>query len=895
MTCSFRSPRTLLLPPISYLESESVRKSTGCCSGAWVTVEPLIVTAAYFLDTPFAQLWLVNFPSIASSVPTKSTAQDFQSFASRSFSLRSPKTYLSASESMFPQRAESCLHFSVLPTLCHRTNVYSMPFMSSDQRPNLLVVANSSLQPVIGDQPTIALSRSAAGSSVLNAVRDEDPLTYARTQAESAPILQEQETRYKNKGIISDDEDDEEGPIFKEGVLLPKVQKLTKLTVKDQNKKKKKRDRAAHEDLRPDVEDTYLKNVLPIIFDQLWQIYPWTQLLDSAITEVWNPVFDPSHHIDHKSKNTQKKREFNRLRELEAVEGFLKKRTDGSDAEKMALVRLLLGGNNLEEWKKTEKKESNPFIWGTSAEAGWDGHTLEDLYKTPLILRPFSAHLEMASGLSKNGYCFCKKPWAAIVISLQAAQHCLIHTFKTGSFAPPSGKLGQFSAANYDDIKLAVPLPNSANRISRCYHHTLAAQAMKTRQWKDIMALAQEAEELSEVESNSGWSGLKADRASVSDVSEGELVSEMDFGSDFDEVGAVEAAVNEEIVSVSTPTETRVEVFDSGATSHITPFRDLFSTFETIPPRPVRAGDKNAFSAIGRGEVVLDLPNGAASTQLHLTEVLYPPEAGYALVSIGRLEDASFPTTFASGICIKHNARVKVLHSDRGGEYTTNEFQAYLKSRGTETSLAVHDTQQHNGVAERCKRTIVEHTRALLHSSRLPKALWAEAVAQVVWLMNRTGTKAVKGMRPFEALYGRKRLVRLTWQRASKRCPTQRHSSFQPFIPPTDANPTEIAPEIRIDDAKVDEVEDEDKAKDENPQPRRSQRAHTPSAKARDILEGRAITLAEELNWVEVHVLAADIEEAESLEPGSLAEARQRGDWGLWKRAMEDELRLFSG
>ncbi|KAJ3564081.1 hypothetical protein NP233_g8524 [Leucocoprinus birnbaumii] len=248
---------------------------------------------------------------------------------------------------------------------------------------------------------------------------------WENTEITHPPLSRRRDT--KNKGLISDNEDDK--------------QKLTKLTVKDQNNKKKKCDHAAHEDLRPDVEDTYLKKVLPIIFDQLGQIYPWTQLSDSAITKIWNQVFDFSHHIDHKSKNTQKKREFNQLRELithdasnnwtvriyqraqEAVEDFLKKQTDGSDTEKMALVQLQLGGNNLEEWKKTEKKESNPFIWGTSAEVGWDGHTLEDLYKTPLILHPFSAHLEMASGLSKNEYCFCKKPWAVIVISLQAVSY----------------------------------------------------------------------------------------------------------------------------------------------------------------------------------------------------------------------------------------------------------------------------------------------------------------------------------------------------------------------------------------------------------------------------------------------------------------------------------------
>lgn len=82
-----------------------------------------------------------------------------------------------------------------------------------------------------------------------------------------------------------------------------------------------------------------------------------------------------------------------------------------------------------------------------------------------------------------------------------------------------------------------------------------------------------------------------------------------------------------------------------------------------------------------------------------------------------------------------------------------NEFQSYLRSCGTESKLTVHDTPQHNGIAEHQNRTIVEHVRALLHASQLPKSLWAEAVSHVVWLMNRTSTKAVANKTLFEVMY----------------------------------------------------------------------------------------------------------------------------------------------
>ena len=59
--------------------------------------------------------------------------------------------------------------------------------------------------------------------------------------------------------------------------------------------------------------------------------------------------------------------------------------------------------------------------------------------------------------------------------------------------------------------------------------------------------------------------------------------------------------------------------------------------------------------------------------------------------------------------CNMHlDARIKILHSDRGGEYLGKEFIMYLKSKGTVQKLTVYDTPQHNGVAEHRNHTIVE-------------------------------------------------------------------------------------------------------------------------------------------------------------------------------------------
>ena len=80
----------------------------------------------------------------------------------------------------------------------------------------------------------------------------------------------------------------------------------------------------------------------------------------------------------------------------------------------------------------------------------------------------------------------------------------------------------------------------------------------------------------------------------------------------------------------------------------------------------------------------------------------------------------------------------------------------YLKAAGMKQKLTVHDTLQHNGVAECLNHTLLEKVRAMLHESGLPCALWGEAVRHAVWLKNQTPTKALEGRTPLEAATGQK-------------------------------------------------------------------------------------------------------------------------------------------
>ena len=313
------------------------------------------------------------------------------------------------------------------------------------------------------------------------------------------------------------------------------------------------------------------------------------------------------------------------------------------------------------------------------------------------------------------------------------------------------------------------------------------------------------------------------------------------------------------------------ELYDSGASRHMTPFRDRLLNFTSIPSRPITAADKRIFHATGKGDLQIEIPNGKTTTRTLLKDVLYAPDMGLTIVSISRITAAGFSVWFRSnhcriydpkdrqigqvyvtanglyrvdhgdvagsashfkprtislkdlharlghisptiakklvkegmvkgvvlgddrdldGICesceyskatrkvikkerqdplapnfgdevhsdlwgpsptetigkrqyyvsftddhtrwthldllrtkdetfrayknyeawvhTQQNARIKRLHSDRGGEYLSDEFTNYLKSKGTERRLTIHDTPQHNGVAESLNGRLLE-------------------------------------------------------------------------------------------------------------------------------------------------------------------------------------------
>ena len=99
---------------------------------------------------------------------------------------------------------------------------------------------------------------------------------------------------------------------------------------------------------------------------------------------------------------------------------------------------------------------------------------------------------------------------------------------------------------------------------------------------------------------------------------------------------------------------------------------------------------------------------------------------------------------------------VKVLRSDNGGEYTSNNFAKFCGEKGISHEFTVPYCPQQNGVAERMNRTIMEGVRSMLFQAKLPLEFWAEACSTAVYLHNRSPTTALKDETPFERCFGRR-------------------------------------------------------------------------------------------------------------------------------------------
>ena len=106
------------------------------------------------------------------------------------------------------------------------------------------------------------------------------------------------------------------------------------------------------------------------------------------------------------------------------------------------------------------------------------------------------------------------------------------------------------------------------------------------------------------------------------------------------------------------------------------------------------------------------------------------------------------------------DSKITFLRTDRGGEFTSNEFDEFCKVHGIKRELSTTRTCKKNGVVERRNRTVQEMARTMLIVTDLQPKFWREAVRTTVYTSNRTQLRPDNENTPYELWKGRPTLVK---------------------------------------------------------------------------------------------------------------------------------------
>lgn len=130
--------------------------------------------------------------------------------------------------------------------------------------------------------------------------------------------------------------------------------------------------------------------------------------------------------------------------------------------------------------------------------------------------------------------------------------------------------------------------------------------------------------------------------------------------------------------------------------------------------------------------------------------------------------------------------KIKILRSDNGKEFCNKELSNFLAASGIKHQTSTPYTPEQNGLAERMNRTLVERAKCMLFEAKLQKSFWAEAVATAAYVINRSPSRVLAEVTPYEKwtgkkpnishlkIFGSKAMVhvpkqnRLKWDRKSK-------------------------------------------------------------------------------------------------------------------------------
>ena len=109
---------------------------------------------------------------------------------------------------------------------------------------------------------------------------------------------------------------------------------------------------------------------------------------------------------------------------------------------------------------------------------------------------------------------------------------------------------------------------------------------------------------------------------------------------------------------------------------------------------------------------------------------------------------------FLALIETQFSTSIKVLCSDFGREYMSNEFQDFLQSKWIISQCSCSSTPQQNSVVEWKNCHLLDELRTLLLDSSVSPRFWCKTLSTAVHLINRLPSPMLNHVSPFSKLFG---------------------------------------------------------------------------------------------------------------------------------------------
>ena len=146
------------------------------------------------------------------------------------------------------------------------------------------------------------------------------------------------------------------------------------------------------------------------------------------------------------------------------------------------------------------------------------------------------------------------------------------------------------------------------------------------------------------------------------------------------------------VASTSHAIHVTLELYDSRATRHMTPYKEALMNYTLIMPKPINVANQHTFHTIAQGNLPIHVPNGKVYTNITLHDVLHTPDIVFTLVSMVLIDEAGCTVTFKGGTCITHDAVHTMVgcFPKREGLYRVDTSHAESVSASlTDTSLSM--------------------------------------------------------------------------------------------------------------------------------------------------------------------------------------------------------------